>query len=70
MSTITVPIDNWKLKLGEKAFETYLGLEDRINDLLIRLLREAKKNHKEHINIERFTSELNMIRVETKEKLI
>lgn len=70
MSAITVPIDNWKLELGEKGFETYLGLEDRINDLFIRLLREAKKNHKDHIDIETFTSELNKIKVETKGKLI
>lgn len=70
MSAITVPVDNWKLELGDKGFKTYLGLEDKINNLIIRLLREAKKNHKEHIDIDIFTSELAKIRIETKEKLI
>lgn len=70
MSAITIPVDNWKLELGDKGFETCLSLEDRINDLFIRLLREAKDKHQDHIDIDKFTSELTKIRVETKEKLI
>lgn len=67
---ITVPIDNWQLTLDAKGMETYLGVEDQINKALIKYVRKARNEHQDYIDLKAFGTDLQKIRIETRQKLI
>ena len=70
MKAIKIPIDNWEVTLDRNGVGTFLSLETKINETVIRHVRQATKNKQDHINLKAFANDLKQIKSQMKEKLL